>query len=158
MQLIVKDMTADEAKQISKWTYEEPYSIYSMGEGEDTINELMSESYFSVYSEEQLIGYYCFGEAAQVPAGKPFGAYAAADRTDIGLGIRPDLCGQGLGPKFFRRGLDFAREALGAKSFRLTVAAFNERAIKTYLKAGFEKVHFFERVSENARMEFWVMV
>ena len=41
---------------------------------------------------------------------------------------------------------------------RLTVAAFNERAIRVYERAGFKKVNSFERVSEHGKMEFLVMI
>lgn len=159
MPLIIKPMNNDEATQVSKWIYGEPYSIYSMDEDDDSINELMNGYYFSVLDEaDNLVGYYCFGESAQVPAGNQFGVYDSADMTDIGLGLKPDLCGHGLGLEFLSNGLDFARDTLSAKGFRLTVATFNKRAIKTYQRAGFKKVNSFERASENGNLEFWVMV
>ena len=159
MALIIKQMNNDEAKQASKWIYEEPYSIYSMDESDDTINELMNGHYYSVLDEaENLVGYYCFGESAQVPAGNEFGVYDSAYMTDIGLGIKPDLCGQGLGLRILSSGIDFARDTLSVMGFRLTVATFNKRAIKTYQRVGFKKVNSFERASENGNLEFWVMV
>jgi RimJ/RimL family protein N-acetyltransferase len=158
MALTIKPMNHDEAALVSKWIYGEPYSIYSMDESDESINEFMNGYYYSVLDEsDQLVGYYCFGESAQVPVGKQFGVYDSADMTDIGLGMKPDLCGQGLGLRFFSSGLDFARDTLLAKGFRLTVAAFNKRAIKTYQRAGFKKVNSFERSSENGILEFWVM-
>ncbi|MCM1989017.1 GNAT family N-acetyltransferase [Oceanirhabdus seepicola] len=159
MELNIKQMNYDEAKEISKWIYEESYSIYSMDDSEDCINELLNGHYFSVSDrEDNLVGYYCFGAAAQVPVGNQFGVYDSKDFTDIGLGIKPNLCGQGLGLKFLNRGVDFARNKLSAKEFRLTVAAFNQRAIKVYQRIGFKKVNSFERISESGRIEFWVMV
>lgn len=47
----------------------------------------------------------------------------------------PDLCG--LGGAFLSLCLRFAQETYGASRFRLSVAAFNQRAIKVYQKAGF---------------------
>ncbi|MGB7606619.1 MAG: GNAT family N-acetyltransferase [Lutisporaceae bacterium] len=159
MALIIRRMSNDEAKQVSKWIYEPPYSIYSMDESDDSINELLNGYYFSVLDEaNNLVGYYCFGESAQVPAGNQFGVYNSAEMTDIGLGIKPDLCGQGLGLRFLSSGLDFARDTLSAKGFRLTVATFNKRAIKTYERVGFKKVNSFKRASVNGNLEFWVMV
>jgi RimJ/RimL family protein N-acetyltransferase len=159
MELFIKQMNYNEAKQISEWVYEEPYSIYSMDESDNCIKELLNGYYFSVIdSENNLIGYYCFGESAQVPVGNQFGVYDSRDIIDIGLGIKPNLCGQGLGLDFFSNGLDFARNKLSAKGFRLTVASFNERAIKVYEKLGFRKVNSFKRVSENGEIEFWVMI
>lgn len=158
MELTIKQVNYDEAKLISQWIYEAPYSIYSMDGSDSCINELLNGLYFSVTDKEgTLVGYYCFGESAQVPAGKQFGVYDDTDYTDIGLGIKPDLCGQGLGFDFFSNGLEFARNQLSAKGTRLTVAAFNQRAIKVYEKAGFKKVSSFKRISEAGEMEFWVM-
>ncbi|SMC18524.1 Acetyltransferase (GNAT) domain-containing protein [Clostridium acidisoli DSM 12555] len=159
MKLNIKQMNYDEAKQISKWIYKEPYSIYSMDGSDNCIGELLNETYFSASDEENhLIGYYCFGESAQVPVGNQFGAYECKDITDIGLGINPNLCGQGLGLKFFISGLDYARNNLSAKRFRLTVATFNKRAIKVYQKAGFKKLNSFERITETGKTDFWVMI
>lgn len=124
-----------------------------MNESDDCIGELLNGTYFSVSDRENnLIGYYCFGESAQVPVGNQFGVYDCKDITDIGLGIKPNLCGQGLGLKFFSSGLDFARNNLSAKWFRLTVAAFNQRAIKVYERAGFEKVNSFQRITDTGKM------
>jgi RimJ/RimL family protein N-acetyltransferase len=159
MKLNIKQMNYEEAKQISKWIYKEPYSIYSMDESENCINELLNGYYYSVSDiENNLVGYYCFGEAAQVPAGNQFGVYDCKDITDIGLGINPNLCGQGLGEKFFNSGLDFARDKLSAKKFRLTVANFNQRAIKVYQRVGFKKVKSFETMSEFGKIEFFIMI
>lgn len=152
-------MKYDEAEQISKWVYKEPFSIYSMDGSDKCLEELLNGYYFSVSDKENnLIGYYCFGESAQVPVGNQFGVYDCKDITDVGLGIEPNLCGQGLGLDFFYNGLDFAKNNLSAKAFRLTVAAFNKRAIKVYERARFQKVSSFERISENGKTEFWVMI
>lgn len=159
MDVTIKHMNYDEAKQISKWIYKEPYSIYSMDGSDNCINELLNGTYFSVFDKENnLIGYYCFGESAQVPVGNEFEVYRCNDITDIGLGIKPNLCGQGLGLEFLSNGLNFAKNKLSAKGVRLTVATFNQRAIKIYKRAGFEKVHSFERISETGKINFWVMI
>jgi RimJ/RimL family protein N-acetyltransferase len=151
-------MNYEDAMEISKWIYQEPYLIYSMDGSDSCIDELLNGFYFSVNDEESnLLGYYCFGQSAQVPVGKQFGAYTNDDIIDIGLGIKPSLCGQGLGFDFLSHGLVFARSKLSAIGFRLTVASFNERAIKVYKKIGFKKVNTFIRVSENGEIEFWVM-
>lgn len=159
MKMSIKSMNYDEANQISKWIYEEPYSIYSMDGSYDCIDELLNGKYFLVVDKENtIIGYYCFGESAQVPVGNKFGVYNCKDIVDIGLGIKPNLCGQGLGLKFLCNGLNFAKNKLSAKKVRLTVATFNQRAIKTYKNAGFEKMYSFERVSDIGKIEFWVMI
>lgn len=120
---------------------------------------LLNGDYFSVTDEKNnLLGYYCFGESAQVPVGNQFGVYNDKDITDIGLAIKPNLCGQGLGFHFLSNGLAFAQKRFSVKRFRLTVASFNKRAIKVYEKVGFKKINYFKRISENGEMEFWVMI
>ena len=157
MEGTIKPMEYNEAKEISKWTYKDPYSIYNMDE--DDIKELMNGTYFSaVDKENNLIGYYCFGEAAQVPVGHEFGVYEGDNIIDIGLGIKPSLCGQGLGGDFLSNGLNFVKNKLLAKEVRLTVATFNQRAIKTYKRAGFKNVNSFERISDKGKIDFWVMI
>lgn len=158
MKFYIQQMNYEHAKQISKWTYKEPYSIYSMVESEECINEFLNGSYFSVLDNtNKIMGYFCFGDSAKVPAGNKYGAYDLKEFIDIGLGIKPDLCGQGVGYDFFKEGLEFAENKFGAQKFRLTVAAFNERAIKVYAKCGFKKINSFERISEFGNTKFIVM-
>lgn len=158
MKFSISQMNYEVASEISKWIYEEPYSIYSMDGSDGCIDELLNGYFFFVSDEESnLLGYFCFGQSAKVPVGNQFGVYTDDDIIDIGLGIKPSLCGQGLGFDFLSHCLEFAKNKLAAKRFRLTVASFNERAIKIYERIGFKKVHSFIRVSENGEMEFFVM-
>ena len=55
----------------------------------------------------------------------------------VGLGLRPDLTGKGLGHGFLVAGLEFARRSFSPEDFRLAVATVNERAIKVYEGVGF---------------------
>lgn len=159
MLLNIKRTTYPEAREISKWTYRDQYSIYGMDGTDSCINELTNDLYFSVTNEKnKLLGYYCFGEAAQVPAGRKHRAYMKKNFIDIGLALSPTLCGKGLGFDFLNSGLDFAREHFSARDFRLTVAVFNKRAIKVYEKVGFKKFSTFKATSNAVEMEFLVML
>jgi ribosomal-protein-alanine N-acetyltransferase len=59
----------------------------------------------------------------------------------VGFGLRPDLTGQGHGADFVTACVDFAvrNTHYSGDYVRLGVALFNQRAIKTYTKAGFEE-------------------
>lgn len=57
---------------------------------------------------------------------------------DMGLGMKPILCGKGYGYAFAKSGLDFAKGNFNIKQIRLTVAIFNTRAIRFYEKIGFQ--------------------
>ncbi|KHD36801.1 acetyltransferase [Clostridium acetobutylicum] len=158
LKISVKQMDYETAKQITKWNYEKPFSIYNMNESDECIKELLSGYYFSAYDDKNnIVGYYGFGEAAQIPIGEQLGIYSYKNITDIGIGLNPNLCGQGLGFDFFCCGLDFARNTLCAKDFRLTVATFNKPAIKIYTKLGFKKITSFKAMSTTGEIEFWVM-
>ncbi|MBP3041537.1 GNAT family N-acetyltransferase [Bacillaceae bacterium Marseille-Q3522] len=142
-------------RAISRWTYEEPYEFYNMDDSVETITELLNGEYFSVLDEKQkIIGFFCFGSSAQVP--KDEYKYSA-DYTDIGIGMKPDLCGIGLGASFFQTSLQYLKDHFGKKQFRLTVADFNKRAIRLYEKAGFVKQVSFIKHSDDRNILFQTM-
>lgn len=133
------------ARAIMTWRYEAPYDVYNLGPGDaDQIVSCFVDpvnAYHAIIDKEgRLVAYCCFGPDAQVPGGdydKP--------ATDIGLGVHPGLVGQGLGGTFVGAVLRFARQELTLSEFRVTVAEFNERALRVWKKAGFRPVQRFER-------------
>jgi ribosomal-protein-alanine N-acetyltransferase len=145
LRFTLKPITPSDARAISCWRYEEPYSIY---DGDPTSVDALLQPRFS---------YHCFGEDAQVAAGKRLGVYEVEPALDVGLGMRPDLTGRGLGAEFLRAGLRFAREVYSPPAFRLTVAAFNHRAIRVYERAGFEIVETFGAPTLGAEREWLLM-
>src|ERR671920_1320993 len=115
-------------------------------------------SYHSVCDERGVLtGYFCFGEDAQVASGRRLGVYKVEPALDVGLGMSPDLTGSGLGEEFVHAGLRFARETYSPPAFRLTVAAFNHRAIRVYERAGFETVETFGAPTLGAEREWLLM-
>ena len=158
MSFTSKPITPSDARAISRWRYDEPYAIY---DGDpNSVDALLQPhfSYHSVYDEHgDLTGYFCFGEDAQVAVGKQLGVYQVEPALDVGLGMRPDLTGRGLGEEFVHAGLGFAREVYSPPAFRLTVAAFNHRAIRVYERAGFETVETFGAPTLGAEREWLLM-
>lgn len=133
-----RPMTREWANQIQKWTYGAPYDFYNQSPSEEGIDELMT--YQAIFEEDELIGFYCIGAAAQVPNSTyPY----SSDFTDVGFGMRPDLTGKGYGKLFVTYVMERAAER--GKPFRLTVASFNERAIHLYETLGFHTITSFER-------------
>lgn len=136
-QLIVRDMNENFAKEILNWKYESPYDFYNLNS--DSTKEFLENKYYCVIdkSNEELIGFFCIGESAQVPTGSQFGAYSEG-LVDIGIGMKPELTGRGNGSNFF----SFILRQIQKNShtpLRLTVAKFNHRAIHLYEKFGFVK-------------------
>jgi ribosomal-protein-alanine N-acetyltransferase len=132
----LRPMEQPEAQAIADWHYEPPYSFYDWTADEDDLAELLSAErrggkYFSAFDDAgTLVGF--------------FGLELHGDAVVVGLGLRPDLTGRGLGLGFIETGLAYARERLAPSRFTLSVAAFNERAIRVYERAGFEAVRTFE--------------
>ncbi len=151
------DMTSPRAREICGWRYPSPYDVYDAKLTADAMREYLRGTYFCVEDGQvPLLGFVCFGTSAQVPLGSQ-DAYDRTELTDIGLGLRPDLCGQGRGLAVLRVGMDFARCRLGATGFRLTVAVFNQRAITVYERVGFTAVQRFVSGSSGREREFVVM-
>ena len=63
---------------------------------------------------------------------------ATQDGVTLGLALRPDLTGKGIGLAFVRAGVAFAKQRYAPSYLRLDVAEFNLRAIKVYERAGFQ--------------------
>ena len=142
-------MTQEEAEAVAAWHYPEPYAFYDWTADADDLRELLDpelrgEAYWAARDEaDALVGYFSF---------KP-----KDDAVEIGLGLRPDLTGQGLGAAFLAAGLDFAHERFAPERFTLAVATFNERAIKVYERAGFARDRVYMHSTNGAEWEFLEM-
>lgn len=151
-----RPMDADSARSVLGWRYEEPYSMYNanVADLEEDIEYFFERpgQYYSVSDlRGNLLAFRCFGVDAQVPGGD----YSAA-ALDTGGGMRPDLTGQGLGLTVLNAGLEFGKQTFKPAHFRVTVAAFNKRALAVCRRAGFVPVQTFPRGSDG--MEFVVMI
>jgi ribosomal-protein-alanine N-acetyltransferase len=129
MEFDIREMNRAAAERIAGWRYAGPYSFYDLAADAEDLREFMDENnwadvYFSVHDErDDVVGFFEFKHAG--------------DELEIGLGLRPDLTGRGFGTQFMAACLDFARRRYRTTRFRLAVAAFNERAIRVYERAGF---------------------
>ncbi|AIF42587.1 GNAT family N-acetyltransferase [Virgibacillus sp. SK37] len=143
MKLKTVPMDVEIAMSILNWKYDKPYDFYNNELTEEALHEFINGNYFTIVDErERLIGFYCTGTAAQVPAGNRVEAYKE-EKLDIGFGMNPVLTGQGKGYSF----CDYIFKTIGQNSpdlpQRLTVATFNKRAIHLYKKFGFKQENEF---------------
>jgi RimJ/RimL family protein N-acetyltransferase len=142
------------ALEIIQWRYPPPYDFYNLAEGEDTLAYALDpqNNLYALRDENsQLVGFCSFGKDGQVPGGD-----YGQDAMDIGMGIRPDLTGQGKGLEYARCVLKYARQRFMPVRFRVTIAAFNRRAQKVWAGLGFRPVQNFLHLESNC--EFVVMV
>jgi [ribosomal protein S18]-alanine N-acetyltransferase len=137
----IRAMTASDAEAIAAWHYPGEYAFYDWDQDPGDLAELLDpcewgRRYFAADADGELAGFFVF---------KPH-----EDGTEIGLGLRPDLTGQGLGTRFLEAGLRFG----GAEHYTLAVAAFNRRAIVVYGRAGFTVTDRYVHRTNGADHDF----
>ena len=143
-------MNAAYAEAIAAWHYEGVYSFYDFEQDPEDKAELLDSAgwkgrYFAVLDEaEEIIGFFCFD--------------LRGDTVEVGLGLRPERTGKGLGRVFVQAGLAFARERFHPQAFRIQVAEFNQRAIRVYERLGFRKEKKFLQQTNGGEYEFVSMV
>ena len=143
------------AREFVQWQYEPPYDVYNCPpEDVDEAVRYDIDPTNNVYAmfdrEDKLIGYCSYGRDAQVPGGD-----YSEEAMDIGLMIKPELTGHGLGAAFAEEVTRNGIAKYAPKKLRVTIAAFNKRAIHTWEKNGFEQNQTFERGGN--RMKFVIM-
>lgn len=148
---------ADEkfAREFVQWQYETPYDVYNCPpeEVEKAIqyNVDPQNNVYAMFNHgDELLGYCSYGPDAQVPGGD-----YSEEALDIGLMIKPELTGQGTGSAFAKEVIRNGLEKYAPHKLRVTIAAFNQRAIRTWKKNGFQYIQTFERSTD--RMEFVIM-
>lgn len=147
--LRIEKMDQQSAREIAdRWKYGGEYAFYDMTADPEDYAEITSpeqrgERYFSVFSGSALAGFFCVEREGTA--------------VELGLGLRPDLTGQGLGQAFLRTVLWYVEERFAPEAIRLRVASFNRRAVKVYERAGFERTGT-ARVSINGGIYEFVMM
>lgn len=157
MALRIVPITADFVREILSWRYEPPYDFYNFVIAPQDIDKeiayfLAPENRFrQVMRDGVPIAGFSLGLDGQVPGGD-----YSAEALDIGLGVRPDLTGQGLGGEIVRAVIDFAIRLDAPPALRVTIAAFNQRALRVWQKAGFREVSRF--TAEDNNVPFVILV
>lgn len=129
MAFTVRPMTQADAEAIAAWRYPGEYAFYDFAADPGDLALLLDaarrgDDFHSVDGADGgLAGF--------------FQVEAAGRGVELGLGLRPDLCGRGLGEGFTRLGIDLIRRLHGPVRITLAVAAFNARAITVYERCGF---------------------
>lgn len=150
MEFRLQPMKSLEAQAIAEWHYPERYTFYDMASDPDDLAEFLDvsnwpfDAYYSVFDETaDLIGFFEFTRDGSAIA--------------IGLGMRPDITGRGVGFDFVRSGLLFAANRFKPRQFQLSVATFNARAIKVYERLGFTRTKLFVNETNGGLHEFLQM-
>ncbi|GGG09883.1 N-acetyltransferase [Paenibacillus albidus] len=146
-------MEVHQAAEVCEWIYEAPYDIYGwmpwpqMQELNIEFGDpqLRREQYVSVINEQgRLCGF------AQL--------FPMEGVVRLGIGMRPDLCGQGLGHLFMEPIVREALKRYPEREIDLEVLTWNQRAIRTYQKCGFRITDTYERRTPTGDKPFYCMV
>jgi [ribosomal protein S18]-alanine N-acetyltransferase len=142
----IMPMTAAYAADIATWRYPPPYDCYDMAGVDPAALAGPDSGFFALTAASGLIGFRSFGSDGQVPGG----TYDDS-ALDTGGGLRPELTGKGLGLQAIQTGLAYGRAQFSPPAFRVTVAAFNLRALRVIQDLGFSEVGRFEATTNGAR-------
>ena len=144
-------LTRVHALDICTWRYKAPYDCYDMTDaGPDELLE-PDRGFHAVLDVDRLIGFRSFGPDGQVP-----GWTYDDTALDTGGGLRPELTGRGLGRTVISAGLAFGRHRFEPPAFRVTVAAFNTRALHTVESMGFTRTGQFAATTSGRSFEVLV--
>ena len=148
MNFDIRMITEGDANEIATWRYEPPYDLYNLSYFDIPFLLDPENRYYAVYDQaDDLIGFGCFGAEARVPGGD----YRQTEPRvlDVGVGLRPDLVGRGLGGVFVDAVLQYGIEEFRPERLRVTVATFNERSLNVFQKLGFLETHGFVREGDG---------
>ena len=143
------------AREFVQWKYPPPYDVYNnpeehLGDAVHYNIDPANNVYAMFDRADELIGYCSYGPDAQVPGGD-YGEEA----LDIGLMIKPELTGQGMGSEFAGAVIRNGLVQYTPRKLRVTIAVFNKRAIRVWEKNGFQQTQTFKRSTDG--MGFVVM-
>ena len=146
----VEEWSESHARAVEAWHYEPPWDFYDLASDPQDLAAMhdpaRAEHHRAVLGADGSLEAFLYFDWHD-------------DVTDIGIGLRPDLTGRGLGESYLRAQLDYASSRWQPRTFRLFVAAWNERAIRLYERLGFHEVgretRSFQLVGEHEflRME-----
>lgn len=154
MKLRLIDFKETHAKEICGWKYEGEYSIYNYPKWDKissdkwgiTIEEKRKSEFNAVIDDNNyLCGY--------------IRLLNKDEYIFIGIGLKPSLCGHGLGNSLMELVKQQCKKIYPGKKIVLEVRSFNKRAIKCYKRAGFKIDGAYKKdtplgYSEFVRMEF----
>lgn len=116
-----------------RWRYPGEYAMYNLALEPLLIASILMRG---PLSDAAGVAYYAVAHGRDPLIGV-FSMQRREGDVEIGVGLRPDLNGLGLGLPYLLEGLELTRARYAPQTFSLTVATFNQRAINVYVRAGF---------------------
>lgn len=118
-------------KAIIAWKYDKPYEEYNM----EAYEELKKRN-AAILNPEKKNNYVCYLDNDNLMA------YTNITKREdgtifLGIGLAPQYCGKGLGQEILLDSIQEIQKRYADYKILLQVRAWNKRAIKCYLNAGF---------------------
>lgn len=131
----IKMMTMSEeyAKEISKWNYEDKYSIYNM----PTWNDMNEKNYSLTIEDKRNKEYKVFISKSSSELLAMCRYIEKYDKILIGVGVNPNYLSIGIGKNVINQFTKWLRNSFSNKTIYLEVRAWNNRAIECYKKCGY---------------------
>ncbi|WP_261806677.1 GNAT family N-acetyltransferase [Lapidilactobacillus luobeiensis] len=144
----IESLTQQNAEEVADhWHYDGEYSFYDMENDREDYEEIISpkqrrDKYFQILNTAgDLVAFFCIEPEDTM-------------RAEIGLGMTPALTGKGLGSELISVIEEYVKRHTDFKTIILSVASFNQRALKVYQRAGFERVGVENEESNGGVFEF----
>jgi len=152
--LTLEPMTEQDGKAICGWRYPEPYHLFRWPPWNDMVKHerefgdplIRSKQYLSVRNADsgELVGY------VQL--------FPMERTVRLGMGLRPDCCDRGWGTHLTRLLIQEASRRQPGAEIDLEVEKWNQRAIRTYEKAGFVVTDRYDRRATHGIVSVYCMV
>jgi [ribosomal protein S18]-alanine N-acetyltransferase len=150
--LTVRPLQRRDAETVASWRYDGPWSVYDPHPGDDPLSAAVG--YDAVVDDAgALVGFVCTGQEARVP-----GLAGKDGVIDIGVGMRPDLVGQGLGRTFGAVVLDHVRARCGDLPLRAVIQSWNERSLRLAKGLGFRQTGTHRCVQAGHEVSYVVLI
>jgi hypothetical protein len=120
--LLIRTMTTADAEQVAGWRYVGRWAVYDLASAADIVDN--AHLYRAVTDADgALVGFFCVGAAARVRELDP-----DPHIVDVGLGLAPELVGQGRGALFGQTVLSQVSDRFPGCPLRIVVQAWNMRS------------------------------
>jgi [ribosomal protein S18]-alanine N-acetyltransferase len=149
--LSVRPLQPQDAEAVASWRYQGPWNAYDSQPGDQITAQA---GYHAVVDDEgSLVGFVCIGQEARVP-----GLPAEDGITDIGVGMRPDLVGRGLGSAFGAVVLGHVHDLCGDGPLRAVVQSWNERSLRLARRLGFRDTGTHSCVQDGRDVSYTILL